>query len=202
MTRSTDLEVARVDSLFLPRQVLLFSGHGVDFPERSKPRFSADKVPAAAQRIAEALDEIGAGQGDLALSQAAAGGDLLFLDACLQRSVRCQVLLPLGELEFVSNSVLVHGTQWRDQYFEMKASLSDPILLMPDELGPTAKEDNPYARCNLRMLDSALRWGAERVHFICIWDGSGGDGPGGVAYMLDYVRRHGGQVTWIDARTL
>jgi hypothetical protein len=176
----------------------------MDSPDRSTPRFPAAKEAAAAQRIAQVLDAIGAGDGDLALSQAAAGGGLLFLEACLRRGVRCQVLLPVDELEFVNNSVLVatNGTQWRDRYFAMKASLSDPIQLMPDELGPTPKDDNPYARCDLWMLDIALRWGAERLRFICLWDGSGSSGPGGVAYMLDCVKRHAAQVTWIDTRTL
>src|SRR5262245_22211836 len=58
-----------------PRQVILFSGHMVDAPDRPTPRFPADKEPIAARRIAGALAELGAGPDDLALCQAAAGGD-------------------------------------------------------------------------------------------------------------------------------
>src|SRR5215468_9568406 len=59
------------------RQVLLFSGHRVDAPDRLSPGFPADKEPIAARKIAEALDQLRAGPDDLALVQAAAGGELL-----------------------------------------------------------------------------------------------------------------------------
>src|SRR4051812_30838668 len=60
------------------------------------PRFPNDKASAAAERVAEALDQLGAGPEDVALSQAAAGGDLLFLEGCQQRAVRCEILLPFN----------------------------------------------------------------------------------------------------------
>lgn len=44
-----------------PRQVLLFSGHMIDTPGRATPHFPADKEPIAAQKIAAALDQRGAG---------------------------------------------------------------------------------------------------------------------------------------------
>ena len=78
----------------------------VDALNRPAPRFPADKEAIAAQKIADALDQLGAGPDDLALCQAAAGGDLLFLEACQQRGVRCQVLLPLPEPEFIERSIL------------------------------------------------------------------------------------------------
>ncbi|HET7528295.1 MAG TPA: tetratricopeptide repeat protein, partial [Burkholderiaceae bacterium] len=72
-----DAEIARAVSPFAPRRVILFSGHMMDAPGRDPPRFPADKEAAAAQRIAQALEDLGAGDADLALCQAAAGGDLL-----------------------------------------------------------------------------------------------------------------------------
>ena len=66
-----------------PRQTILFTGHMVDAPGRATPRFPATRIDAAARRIAAALDDIGAGPEDLALTQGAAGGDLLFAEACL-----------------------------------------------------------------------------------------------------------------------
>lgn len=50
-------------------------------PKRPTARFRADKEEVAAQKIAGALEALGAGAQDLALCQAAAGGDLLFLEA-------------------------------------------------------------------------------------------------------------------------
>src|SRR5207302_7254013 len=112
-----------------PRQVLLFSGHMVDAPNRQPPRFAANKEGIAALKIAEALDELGAGPDDLALCQAAAGGDLLFLEACQQRGVRCQVLLPFPEPEFIDRSIMpsAGGDKWRDRFYKVQERLKDPI---------------------------------------------------------------------------
>lgn len=199
-----DAEIRRAAPPFEPRQVLLFSGHIMDAPDRAQPRFPADKEAAVAQKIAQALDALGAGEGDLALCQAAAGGDLLFLEACVQRGLRCQVLLPFEEPEFIDQSVLpaTHGAQWRDRFFALKAQLKDAPRVMPDELGPLPKGVNPYERCNLWLLYSALGWGVEKVRFVCLWNGGGGDGPGGTKHMHDEVKRRTGRVTWIDTRTL
>jgi hypothetical protein len=164
----------------------------------------ADKEAAAAQKIAQALDALGAGAGDLALCQAAAGGDLLFLEACQQRGVRCQIMLPFDEPEFIDQSIVpaTHGDQWRERYFALGAQLKDAPRLMPDELGPLPKGANAYERCNLWLLYTALGWGVDHVRFICLWNGSGGDGPGGTKHMYDEVKRRTGRVTWVDTRTL
>ncbi len=186
-----------------PRQVLLFSGHRVDAPTRpSPPRFPADKEPIAAQKITEALDQLGAGPDDLALCQAAAGGDLLFLEACQKRGVRCQVLLPLPEPEFIERSILpsTGGGKWRERFFQMKDRLKDPIRIMPDELGPLPNGVDPFERCNLWLLYTTLAWGLSRARFVCLWNGGGADGPGGTAHMYNEVKQRTGRVTWIDTR--
>jgi tetratricopeptide (TPR) repeat protein len=187
-----------------PRLVFLFSGHMMDTPDRPQPRFPAAMESAVQARIGAALDDLGAGADDIALCQAAAGGDLIFLEAAQQRQVRCQVLLPFEEPIFLQRSVLPshNGEQWRDRYFAMKERLTLPIRLMPDELGPTPAEVNDYERCNLWLLYSALASGLDRVRFIALWDGSAGDGPGGTAHLFDEVQRRTGRVTWIDSRSL
>lgn len=197
-------KLARPEDRWQPRQVFLFSGHMVDAPNRKDPRFPAGKAPVAAQKIAEALDKFGAGTDDLALCQAAAGGDLLFLEACLPRGVRCQILLPFPEPEFIQRSVLpsAGGDAWRERYYAIKTGLTDPVRIMPDELGPLPKGVDPYERCNLWLLDTALACGLDKVRFVCLWNGGGGDAPGGTAHMYDEVRRRTGQVTWIDVRTI
>src|SRR5882757_3497110 len=87
-----------------PRQVFLFSGHMVDAPDRSPPRFPPDKEPLAAAAIDKLLDELGAGTTDVAISSGACGGDLLFAESCLQRRLRVEIYLPLMQEEFVKES--------------------------------------------------------------------------------------------------
>lgn len=189
---------------FAPRRVLLFSGHMMDAPGRVPPRFPPSMEAAATHRLGQMLDALGAGPPDLALSQAAAGGDLLFLEACMARGVSCAVLLPFPEPQFIAQSILpsAGGATWLERWRALKARLLEAPHIMPDELGPTPPGEDPYARCNRWLLDCALAWGDERLCFICLWNGAGGDGPGGTAHMVSAIEQRGGQVQWIDTRNL
>ena len=186
-----------------PRHVFLFSGHMIDAPGRPKPRFPAKKENIAAQEIAKKLDQHGAGPADLALTQGACGGDILFTEACLNRGVRVHWLQPFQEPEFIQNSVIRGGEAWRPRYMSARKKLAAPIRNTFDALGDPPKnagEDYPYERCNLWLLYTALSYGEDKVQFICLWNGGGGDGRGGTAHMYNEVKRRTGQVDWIDSR--
>jgi hypothetical protein len=189
---------------FEPRQVLLFAGHRVDAPGRAVPRFPAAIVHRAAAAIENALDTLGAGPGDAAFVQGAGGGDLLFAEACAVRGVRVQLLLPLPEPDFIEQSLLgsAGSEDWRARYLDLKARLDDAPRVLPD--GPVAHppRDDVFERCNQWLLDSALAPGVEKLRFICLWDGAGGDGPGGTAHMVRELTRHHGRILWIDTRQL
>ncbi len=188
-----------------PRRVFLFSGHMVDAPDRESPRLPEDKLPMAGEKITACLRELGAGPEDLALTQGACGGDLLFTEACQALGVRVSWLQPFDEPDFIRSSVVRCGEQWRPRYLAARQQLGQPVLSALRELGaPPEFADRGYAyeRCNRWLLFTALVWGVEKVHFICLWNGAGGDGPGGTAHMYEAVARRTGQVHWIDTRTL
>lgn len=189
---------------FVPRQVLLFSGHMVDAPGREQPRFPADKVPQAQQAIARALDELGVGVGDLALTQGAAGGDLLFAEACAARGVRIELLQPLPEPEFIASSVLksAGGEAWRARYFALKPKLAGAPRCAAEELGPPPRGVDVWERGNLWLLYSGLAHGFDKLRCMLLWDGGGADGPGGTQHMKDEVEKRTGRVTWLDTREL
>ncbi len=192
-----------------PDKVFLFSGHMIDGPDRADPRFPADKEPIAAACLGDLLDGLGAGPNDLAFAQGAAGGDILFGEACLARGVPFQMLLPLEEPDFIEASVLpsANGEAWRQRYLALRDQLTLAPRIMPDELGPLPRdrdghEMDAFERCNLWLLYSALTQGLSRVRFICLWNGEGGDGAGGTAHMVREVKRRTGQVSWLDTRQL
>ena len=195
-------QVVEPEDQWQPRKVLLFSGHMIDAPGRHPPRFPRDKEAVAAQKIAAVLDQLGAGPDDLALTQGACGGDLLFTEACQQRKVIMQWMQPFHEPEFIQKSVICRSEAWRDRYMAAKARLTTAIRSAPEHLGSLPEGGNPYERCNLWLLHTAFGYGVEKVHFICLWDGGGGDGKGGTAHMYAEVKRRTGNVTWIDTRTL
>jgi hypothetical protein len=185
-----------------PRLVLLFSGHRVDAPGREPPRFPAGKVAAAGAAIEGVLDGRGAGAGDLALTQGSAGGDLLFAEACLRRGVHLRLLLPLAEAAFVRASVepSADGEHWVERFRAVRAALEEPPRVLDAAAG--ADGGDRFERCNAWLLETALAWGAERLRFICLWDGGPSDGPGGTGQLVEAVRRLGRPMIQVDARSL
>jgi hypothetical protein len=73
---------------------------------------------------------------------------------------------------------------------------------MPDELGPLPAGENPHERNNLWMLESAARFGGENMALICLWNGQGGDGPGGAQHLMDEASRMTNRIYWLDTRKL
>lgn len=198
------LETERHGMIDEPNQAILFSGHRMDEPGRASPRFAPEMEDAVSGRIRAALERLNAGNQDIAFSQAASGSDILFLEAALERGVHCQVLLPYEEPKFLLSSVLpsYDGARWRDRYYAIKEKLTLPIREMPNALGPTPKESNAYERCNSWELYSALACGINRLRFITVWDGDGGDGPGGTSHLMRQVKKRTGRVEWIDIHSL
>jgi hypothetical protein len=183
-----------------PQNVVLFSGHMIDAPDRKAPRFPPNKEPVAASAIAATLAAIGAVAGDLGICGGACGGDLLFAEACLAIGMRLEIYIPLDEPEFLANSVDFAGCNWHDRYLAAKAKAT--LHIAPDELGPLAEGENPYERDNRWMLESAARFGGERMAFICLWNGQGGDGPGGAQQLMDEARHKTSRIYWLDTRKL
>lgn len=195
-------KLQKPDDKWQPRNVFLFSGHMIDKPGRQPPRFPPEKESVAAQKIAGVLQKLEAGPEDLGLTQGACGGDLLFTEACQQRGMKVQWLQPFDEPIFIQKSVVCNSETWRERYLKARDVLATPIRSAPESLGPPPKTVDSYERCNRWLLSTALSYGIKKVHFICLWDGRSGDGPGGTAHMYEEVNRRTGQVTWIDTRTL
>jgi hypothetical protein len=183
-----------------PNNVVLFSGHMIDAPDRKTPRFPANKESAAAAAIAATLQDIGAGRGDLGICGGACGGDLLFAEACLASGMRLEIYIPLDEPEFLAASVDFAGGNWHDRYFAAKAKAT--LHVAPEELGQPGKADDPYERNNQWMLKMAARFGGERMAFICLWNGEGGDGPGGTKHLMDEASGKTSRIYWLDTTKL
>lgn len=199
-----EAELRRLNPPFAPRQVLLFSGHIMDAPSRAEPRFPLAMEPAARAALEKALDHLGAGPDDLALTQGAAGGDLMFTEAALDRGVKVLWLQPLPEPAFIESSVqrAINAEDWRVRYYAARARLAEPPRSMAQELGPPPPGVNVWERGNRWLLHTTLAFGPDKARCVVLWDGGGGDGPGGTRHMLEEIRRRTGRVQWIDTRRL
>lgn len=188
-----------------PRRVFLFTGHMIDAPNRPSPRFPSRLAPRATRALSELLTSLSIGPHDAALAQAANGGDIIFLEACLERGARCQVLLPYDEQTFLRHSVvrdLPDGAAWAGRYQSIKARLSVPMLEAPTHLGTLRDDEDAYERCNEWLLRTAksLAGGLAELHLVCIWDGAAGGGRGGTEHMMQRAKAEGAMVHWLDTR--
>jgi tetratricopeptide (TPR) repeat protein len=180
-----------------PQHVVVFSGHMVDDPavrgvgKAKPPRFPAAKAAAAATRIREALDRLGATAGDLGLCGGACGGDLLFAEACLERGMFLEVRLALTEPEYLTESVTFADPdhRWENSFMRVKENPATTLFVMPDELGPSPENVSVHDRCNRWILYSALSQGLSKTSFVTLWNGEAGDGPGGTKHMVELVRK-------------
>ena len=153
-------------------------------PDRRAPDPAAGfPAEAAARRIAIELERLDAGAGDLALTQGAAGGDLLFAEACIARGVPVRLLLPLPEREFIERSMLplrrrrvarrtrLHSPEGSG--FAPHAAASADAVLNPPGAGGRSFRSAPTAGCSIAGA-RLQRPRAAAVHRS--WDGAGGDG--------------------------
>ncbi|MGK7896128.1 MAG: hypothetical protein AB4372_21570 [Xenococcus sp. (in: cyanobacteria)] len=182
-----------------PPQVFLFSGHMIDSPNRPQPRFPSAMETEAQQKIQQVLDRLQADSSNLAIAPGiACGGDILFLEACLERRMSVEVYLPFEPAEFIKQSVSFAGDDWVERFYRITNYPRVKIYLQPEQLGSVPRGENPFVRNNLWALSSSLTYGIERLRLIVLWDGKGGDGPGGTGDMVRQVRKLGGMVEHLD----
>lgn len=185
-----------------PVQVFLCSGHMIDQPDRPEPRFPPQMEAEARQKIEAALDKLHADANDLVITPGiACGGDILFIEACLQRGLKVEAYLPFPEAEFIEKSVRFAGDNWVERFYQIRRHPRVTTHLQPERLGPVPEGDNPYARNMRWALYSTLCYGIDRVRLVVLWDGRGGDGPGGTGHIVREVRQLGGIVEHLNTTT-
>jgi hypothetical protein len=170
--------------------VVLFSGHMVDAPGRATPRFPPERVPEVRRGIEEAVTTL-VPEATLAISGVACGGDLIFCEAWLAAERPLHAFLPRPEEEFLDESVRFAGDEWEDAYRRVTTHPATTVI------GPDAEMlglENPHTLNNERMLARAIESGQE-INGVFLWDGKGGDGPGGTGHLVSEVLRSGGSVS-------
>jgi hypothetical protein len=182
-------------------RAIVFTGHMVDLPDRpvAKRRFPPAMEPLAGEAILQRLREVVARRESLvALSAAARGGDILFLESCRRLDVPYLIALPFAPERFLETSVAGAKGGWEERYWRLwRETGLDRRLVM----APVPDGGDPYSAHNLWLLRLA-RERAGVTTLIALWDGGGGDAPGGTADAVARTRESGGEVIVIDSREL
>ena len=204
------------------KRVLVFSGHMIDAPDRTNPRFPADKESVAREKIKEAIvSEMNTGAGvSSGYAGGASGGDLLFLEVCKELGIPTHLYLAMHPQIYVTHSVSNAGADWIERFWAIHAEhaarnrvrvLSQATDVVNDtEFLPAWLRDksdyNIWQRTNLWILSNALvegcdeKTGDPNLTLIALWDGEGGDGPGGTRDLVERVKRLGAQCEIIDTK--
>lgn len=111
-------------------------------------------------------------------ASAARGGDIIFHEQARKLGFRTVIILPSALFETTSVAGVAEG-EWVERFRALWGNEPRDCINMNLPRSRAA-----YALCNARMIELARAHGA--YHLIALWDGKGGDGPGGTA---DLVRR-------------
>ena len=180
-------------------QVFLFSGHMIDHSDRPQPRFPPAMETEAQQKIREVLKRLKADASNLAIAPGiACGGDILFLEACLELQMKAEVYLPFAPAKFIEQSVSFAGNNWVERFYQIKNHPQVNIHLQLKQIGAVPEGENLFERNNRWALSSSLIYGIDRVRLVVLWDGKEGDGCGGTGDMVKQVIHQGGIVEHID----
>ena len=175
-------------------RVLVFSGHRIDARGRKRPRFPASSEDKARDMIRRAVVEEQAQAGSqpiMGFAAGASGGDILFHEVCAELGIPTTLLLPLPEDEFAAESVADAGSEWIERFLTLTKRLEVRHLTgLPDWM---AGNDSYtiWQRGNRWILHTAMSLAEADITLIVLWDGKGGDGPGGTENMVELAKsRH------------
>ena len=188
---------------------LLFTGHMIDKPGRKAPRFPASKEGLAKAAITEKIlaekDRADPSTVLYGIASGACGGDILFHEICQGLGIPTQVYLALPPTQFLLESVAFAGTDWVERFNRLLGTRPYVVLGQHDPIHGTAAGQpghNVWVDTNIWMLNSALVNGGTNLTLIALWDGKGGDGPGGTEDMIQQAKEKTATTIVIDWNTV
>lgn len=182
---------------------LLFTGHMIDRPGRTEPRFTPDKETAVRAAIKEMVyKEYEKVKGPIkGIAGGACGGDILFHEVCSELGIATELYLALPREQFIVESVDFAGSQWVERFDELFKKLPKRILSQTIELPRWLQKKPNYAiweRNNLWMLNSSLVCGGLYMTLIALSERIGGVKPGGARHMVKEAEARGAKTIVID----
>jgi hypothetical protein len=176
-------------------QVVVVSGHMIDAPDRPKPRFPSSGEGRVTHAIRSSLRQWHVGPQSLLVCGGARGTDTIAAEQALVLGAAVWLLVALPDDEFIEESVALPDTDWTERYRTLRSRC--PTWFQHDVLGPPG-EANVFERNNDWCLASALAQApVGHLRALVVWDGLGGDGPGGTADFVARARKHDASVAII-----
>lgn len=175
--------------------VAIFSGHMVDAPGRTEPRFPPEIEDEVRRRLRDELESAGV---EIGFASAASGADIIFHEVLGELGGESHILLPYGRDDFLRTSVGEPGSEWARRFERVLEGAKDVSRASPYRLEEDALS-HEYANMVLlgRAMNTAEMLSADLVA-VAVWDGRAGDGPGGTGSNVARWRRMKLDVRVID----
>ena len=189
-------------------RAIVFSGHRIDAPGREHPRFPAAAEAKATAMIRAEIENAKRLAGDspiTGIAGGASGGDIIFHEQCAELGIPTELLLALPQDDFCAASVSDAGPDWVERFRLLAKRVTTKVLADSDRLPDWLAKRDDYSiwqRNNRWILHSATSRADTDVTLIVLWDGKGGDGPGGTEDMVGLGKRRGVKVVLLDAKQL
>jgi hypothetical protein len=175
-------------------QSVLFTGHMIDAADRKVPRFPARAEAAARAAIRESVLRLrdSGGTPMVGVAGGASGGDLLFHEICAELGVATRLRLALPVEEFIATSVAPAGEGWVKRFRMLVKQLGpENVRVMGENDGRDYEAtESIWSRANLWMVEDAVALAPQRT-LLALWDGKGGDGPGGTEHLVSVAPSYG-----------
>jgi tetratricopeptide (TPR) repeat protein len=182
----------------------LFAGYMVDFPEKEKKTFPAEKENEIRNEIRRKLERYKPAPNDRAfLAGLSAGSEIIFAEVCVELGLEVKAYLPLAEAAYVREFVTPCGEAWVDRFYKISNHPLVDEIYQVESVGPPRPGDDPHERNNRWALYSALgRAGMGNVRLIVVWNETGGSLKDRdarlVRHMMELMRSMGGAVETIN----
>ena len=119
------------------------------------------------------------------ISSAAAGGDQLFAESCLELNIPLRILLPRPAEQFRAD---FDDTSWLRTVRIMENAISVEVT------GRHEAQNEQYYDCGIQTV-------AESQLLVALWDGQPSRGTGGTQEIVSYARKTGHPIAWIHSET-
>ena len=162
--------------------VLVYTGHMIDAPGRSRPRFTPQMESAVRAQISGRLEKLEPGA---AYGSAACGADILCLECVQELGGELHIVLPFPVEQFRAESVdFCPDGHWGERFERLLENAND-VLVISQKPPPGGRSTFEYAnlimtglaRLRAQMLET-------RLQGLAVWDGTASGDAGGTASVV------------------
>ena len=165
-------------------KIVIYSGHRLDSPDRSTPRFPASEIPRVQKELTQKLAEL---QTPILYGSGSSGADLLVLEAAPDHVER-NLVLPSPPESFQNHSV---APDWHSRFEAQLARLEKAPTILNRHHPASSSQIYAYTNeiiiglASLRAKKLALD-----IEALVVWDGKPSEGIGGTGHFVQLCQEH------------